>query len=231
VEKAVDFLSCQFPRGSRTVCTVLLTQTNKQGERATETLSAKPVSATDLAIARSQDYLLGIQKPEGYWVGELMVDSTLVSDTVAYHHWAGDIDPDWQRKAVHHIFSMQLPDGGWNIYTGGPAEVNATIKAYLALKLAGVSVTDPRMLRAREMAKNLGGVPRLNTFSKLYLALLGLFPWNYVPTIPCEVILIGKWFHVNFHDMSNWSRSMLVPLAIINHFRPTRKVAVDLREL
>ena len=58
---------------------------------------------------------------------------------------------------------MQLPDGGWNIYTNGPAEVNATIKAYLALKLAGVPVTDPRMLRARETAKNLGGVPRLNT--------------------------------------------------------------------
>ena len=94
---------------------------------------------------------------------------------------------------------MQLPDGGWNIYYGGPAEVNATIKAYLALKLAGVPVTDPRMLRARETAKNLGGVPRMNTFSKLYLALIGLFPWEYVPTIPSEVILIGKWFHVNFH--------------------------------
>jgi hypothetical protein len=40
------------------------------------------------------------------------------------------------------------PNGGWNIYPGGPAEVNATIKAYLALKLAGVPVTDPRMLQA-----------------------------------------------------------------------------------
>jgi len=28
--------------------------------------------------------------------------------------------------------------------------------------------------------------------------------------------------HVNFNEMSNWSRSMLVPLAIINHFKPTR---------
>ena len=44
-------------------------------------------------------------------------------------------------------------------------------------------------------------------------------------------MLIGKWFHVNFHDMSNWSRSMLVPLAIINHFKPTRRVHVDLQEL
>lgn len=178
----------------------------------------------ETAIERSQSYLLSVQRPEGYWVGELMVDATLVADMIAYHHWNGKVDPQWQRKAVNHILSMQLEDGGWNIYHGGPAEVNATIKAYLALKLAGVPATDPRMLRAREMALNLGGVPRMNTFSKLYLALLGLFPWKYVPTIPCEVILIGKWFYVNFNEMSSWSRSMLVPLAIINHYKPTREL-------
>ena len=185
----------------------------------------------ETAILRSQKFLLGEQKSEGYWNGELMVDSTLVSDTIAYHHWNGKIDREWQRKAVNHIFSMQLPDGGWNIYYGGPSEVNATIKAYLALKLAGVPVTDPRMLRAREVALRFGGVPRMNTFSKLYLALIGLFPWEYVPTIPCDFVLIGKWFAVNLWEMSNWSRSMLVPLAIINHFKPTRPVKVNLDEL
>jgi len=185
----------------------------------------------ETAISRSQEHLLGLQKPEGYWNGELMVDSTLVSDMVAYHHWDGSVDKNWQRKAVNHLFSKQLPDGGWNIYLGGTSEVNATIKAYLALKLAGVRATDPRMLRAREAALHLGGVPRMNTFSKLYLALIGLFPWEYVPTIPCEVLLIGKWFHVNFWDMSNWSRGMLVPLAIINHFKPMRPVNVTLDEL
>jgi squalene-hopene/tetraprenyl-beta-curcumene cyclase len=183
------------------------------------------------AIVRSQLFLLGEQKPEGYWNGELMVDSTLVSDMVFFHHWDGSVDREWQRKAVNHIFSMQLPDGGWNIYHGGPSEVNATVKAYLALKLAGVRVTDPRMLRARQIALSLGGVPRMNTFSKLYLALLGLYSWEYVPTIPCEVLLLGKWFHVNFWDMSNWSRGMLVPLAIINHFKPTRPTTVTLDEL
>ncbi|HMP83142.1 MAG TPA: prenyltransferase/squalene oxidase repeat-containing protein, partial [Verrucomicrobiota bacterium] len=187
----------------------------------------------ETAVRRSQQFLFSVQKPEGYWIGELMVDSTLVSDMVAFHHWNGSVDPEWQRKAVNKILSMQLPDGGWNIYHGGPSEVNATIKAYLALKLAGIPVTDPRMLRAREVASHMGGVPRMNTFSKLYLALIGLFPWEYLPTIPCEVILIGKWFHVNFWDMSNWSRAMLVPLSIINHFKPTRplKNGVNLDEL
>ncbi len=185
----------------------------------------------ETAILRAEGNLFRLQKPEGYWIGELMVDSTIVSDTVAYHHWNGKVDKEWQRKAVNHIFSMQLSDGGWNIYYGGPSDVNATIKAYLALKLAGVPVTDPRMLKAREMALHLGGVPRMNTFSKLYLALLGLFPWEYVPTIPCEVMPLGKWFHVYFWEMSNWSRAMLVPLAIINHFKPIRPVKVDLDEL
>ncbi len=179
--------------------------------------------ALQAALERSQNHLLGLQKPEGYWAGELMVDSTLCSDMIAYHHWDGKVDREWQRKAVNHIFSMQLPDGGWNIYYGGPSDINATVKAYLALKLAGVPATNPRMLKARQVALSLGGVPRMNTFSRLYLALLGLFPWDYVPTIPCEVILIGKWFHVNFWEMSSWTRSMLVPLSIINHFKPTRR--------
>jgi squalene-hopene/tetraprenyl-beta-curcumene cyclase len=180
------------------------------------------ISKLETAIAGSRDYLLREQKPEGYWVGELMVDCTLVADMVAFHHWDGTVDEEWQRKAVNHLFELQLSTGGWSIYPGGPAEVNATIKAYLALKLAGVPVTDPRMLRARQTALSLGGIPRLNTFSKLYLAVLGLFPWRYVPTIPCEVMLIGKWFYVNFNEMSSWSRSMIVPLSIINHFKPTR---------
>jgi squalene-hopene/tetraprenyl-beta-curcumene cyclase len=206
---------------------------NLSGGKPRTFSASEPQTDLQAAIRRSQDYLFSVQKPEGFWVGELMVDSTLVSDMVAYHHWDGKVDAEWQHKAVNHIFSMQLPDGGWNIYYGGPSEVNATIKAYLALKLAGVPVTDPRMLRAREVALNFGGVPRMNTFSKLYLALLGLFPWEYVPTIPCEVLLIGKWFHVNFWDMSNWSRAMLVPLAIINHYKPTRapKNRVTLDEL
>ena len=217
------FLYTNAPRSQSIYVPRSIEQTPVGGKTILQDFAFKAQAPLETAIKRSQDFLFGEQKPDGYWVGELIVDSTIVSDSVAYHHWNGSVDEKWQRKAVNHLFSAQLPDGGWNIYYGGPAEVNATVKAYLALKLAGVPLTDPRMLRAREMALSLGGVPRLNTFSKLYLALLGLFPWKYVPTIPAEVILIGKWFHVNFWEMSSWSRSMLVPLAIINHHKPTRR--------
>ena len=178
----------------------------------------------DDAIARAQENLLRQQNPDGHWCGELLVDSTLCSDYVLFMHWLGDVDDVLQQRCVRHIRKRQLPDGGWNIYYGGPSEVNASVKAYFALKLAGHSADLPFMQEARANILRLGGIPKMNTFSKLYLALLGQFPWHYLPTIPVEMILLPKWAPFNIYKMSSWSRAMLIPLAIINHFKPTREL-------
>src|SRR6267143_4092238 len=176
------------------------------------------------AISRAQKNLLGQQKPDGHWCGELFVDSTLCSDYVLYLHWLGEVNRELQERCTQHILRRQLPDGGWNIYYGGPSEINASVKAYFALKLAGYSADLPFMREARANILRLGGVPRVNTFSKLYLALLGQFPWKYLPTIPVEMILLPTWAPFHIYKMSSWSRAMLVPLAIINHFKPTREL-------
>jgi len=189
---------------------------------------AEPYLATDAgisdAIARAQQNLLGQQRPDGHWCGELLVDSTLCSDFVLFIHWLGEIDVSLQDRCARHILKRQLPDGGWNIYFGGPSEINASVKGYFALKLAGYSPDLPFMRKARENILRLGGIPRMNTFSKLYLALLGQFPWKYLPTIPVEMILLPRWAPFHIYKMSSWSRAMLIPLAIINHFKPTRSL-------
>jgi len=189
---------------------------------------AEPYLATDAemsdAIARAQQNLLRQQRPDGHWCGELLVDSTLCSDFVLFMHWLGEIDVSLQERCARHILKRQLSDGGWNIYFGGPSEINASVKGYFALKLAGYSTDLPFMRRARENILRLGGIPRMNTFSKLYLALLGQFPWKYLPTIPVEMILLPSWAPFHIYKMSSWSRAMLIPLAIINHFKPTRSL-------
>jgi squalene-hopene/tetraprenyl-beta-curcumene cyclase len=174
------------------------------------------------AIARAQENLLRQQRADGHWCGELLVDSTLCSDFVLFMHWVGEVDAQIQERCVHHILKRQLPDGGWNIYFGGPSEINACVKAYFALKLAGYSPDLPFMQEARANILRLGGIPHMNTFSKLYLALLGQFPWQYLPTIPVEMVLLPDWAPFHIYKMSSWSRAMLVPLAVINHFKPTR---------
>src|ERR1700730_9491919 len=176
------------------------------------------------AISRAQGNLLRQQKPDGHWCGELLVDSTLCSDFVLFMHWCGEVDGHMQQRCVRHILKRQLPDGGWNIYFDGPSEINASVKAYFALKLAGCSTDAPFMKEARANILRLGGIPQMNTFSKLYLALLGQFPWKYLPTIPVEMALLPSWSPFHVYKMSSWSRAMLVPLAIINHFKPTRNL-------
>jgi squalene-hopene/tetraprenyl-beta-curcumene cyclase len=199
---------------------------------ATATFSVEQENISE-AIRLAQENLLRQQKPDGHWVGELLVDSTLCSDYVLFMHWLGDVDETLQKRSVRHILKRQLRDGGWNIYYGGPSEINASVKAYFALKLAGYSPDLPFMHEARANILRLGGIPRMNTFSKLYLALLGQFPWQYLPTIPVEMILLPTWAPFNIYKMSSWSRAMLVPLAIINHFKPTRELpeAQQLHEL
>lgn len=189
---------------------------------------AESYSATDeeisQTIARAQENLLRQQRPDGHWCGELIVDSTLCSDFVLFMHWFGEVDEHLEQRCVRHILKRQLPEGGWNNYYGGPSEINASVKAYFALKLSGYSPDVPFMQEARANILRLGGIPRLNTFSKFYLALLGQFPWKYLPAIPVEMVLLPAWTPFHIYKMSSWSRAMLVPLAIINHFKPTRKL-------
>jgi len=173
-------------------------------------------------IRKAQQHLLSLQKPEGYWVGELLVDCTLVSDVVAFMHWTGEVDFDKQSRCVKNLLDRQQNDGGWNTYYKGPSELNATLKAYFALKLAGFPVEDPRMVKAHATIVRLGGIPKSNTYAKLFLALFGQYPWKYLPIIPPEIILLPNWLYFNIYEMSSWSRGMVVPLSIINHFKPVR---------
>jgi squalene-hopene/tetraprenyl-beta-curcumene cyclase len=142
-------------------------------------------------------------------------------------HWADEIDPVIEDKCVAHIRRRQLADGGWNIYEGGPSDVNACVKAYFALKLAGHAPTQPWMQEARACILRLGGIPKMNTYAKLYLALLGQFPWRYLPTVPVEITFMPRWFFFDLYEVSSWSRAMLMPLAILNHHKPTKQLPAD----
>ncbi len=183
----------------------------------------------DDAISSAQNYLLTRQHSDGFWVHELAVDATLCADWILYMHWSSRMELDLQKKCADHIRRRALESGGWNIYHGGPPEINATIKAYFALKLAGDSPDSSWMTEARSQILRLGGIPAMNTYSKLYLALLGQFPWDHLPAIPLEIMLFPGWFFFNLHKVSAWSRTMLVPLAIINHFKPVRNLPAHLQ--
>ena len=181
------------------------------------------------AIAQGVKHLLSLQAPEGYWQGELEADTTLESDYIFYLHILDKADPQRVCKLANYIRQRQLPDGGWNIYFGGPSELNATVKAYFALKLAGDRMEQAHMERARARVLELGGLEATNSYTRFYLALVGAVVWEMVPAIPPELMLLPSWFAINIYEMSSWTRGIVIPLAILYAHKPDWKLREPVR--
>jgi len=176
--------------------------------------------AIDEAIKRAQDYLLRIQYPEGYWWGELESNVTITAEYLLLTHFLGADAPARWQKIVNYLKNQQLADGSWNIYYAGPGDLNATIEAYFALKLAGVSKDEPFMQRAKEFILAKGGVPKARIFTKIWLALFGQYPWEALPVMPPEMMFLPSWFPFNIYEFSSWARATIVPMLIILTKKP-----------
>ena len=180
------------------------------------------------AVERAAAVLVEQQDASGYWCAELTADTTLESDYILLQLWMHPpVDGVWHpptmplvQKAAQSILARQLPDGGFNIYQQGPTEISATVKAYCALKLAGLHENDSRLARARECILSRGGIQAANSYVKINLSLFDLYPREHVPTIPPELMLAGN----VIYRMSSWSRAIAVSLCIVHSQNPQRPV-------
>jgi squalene-hopene/tetraprenyl-beta-curcumene cyclase len=195
-------------------------------EQARRTAPTEAPSAATLqerlaqAIERGAQHLLSLQASGGYWVGELEADTTLESDYIYYLNVLDKAEPERIAKLANYIRRRQLEDGGWNIYVGGPSELNATVKAYFALRLAGDSAQAPHMVSARSRIHALGGLEATNSYTRFYFALVGVLGWEMAPAVPPEILLLPNWFYFNIYEMSSWTRGIVIPLAILYALKP-----------
>jgi squalene-hopene/tetraprenyl-beta-curcumene cyclase len=174
------------------------------------------------AIHRAQAHLLSRQAPDGHWIGELEADTTITAEYLLLGHLVDRVNPAREAKMVRYLRRRQRPDGGFDLFEGGPTNLSATIKAYFAMKMAGVSPEDPAMVRARERIREMGGPVRANVFTKILLALFGEYDWNGVPAMPVEIMLAPRSFFFNIYEVSYWSRTVIVPLLIIMDRKPVK---------
>ncbi len=176
------------------------------------------------AIACSRQWLRGQQQPDGHWVGELEGDTILESEIVLLWAFLGREQSSLARRAARYLIEKQLPEGGWAMYPGGRAEISGSVKAYFALKLTGHDPSEEYMQRARSAILAQGGADAVNSYTRFYLALLGQIPYRQCPAVPPEVLLLPRWFPGNLSEVSAWSRTMIVPLAVVSASQPVRRI-------
>lgn len=172
------------------------------------------------AIQGACQWSVSNQEEEGYWVGELLGDTTTESYAILLKHFMGLGQDPRIPKYARSIRDAALPSGGWAIYKGGPPDISASVLSYFALKLAGVSSEEPDMKRSMEVILNMGGMTKARTYTKYHLAMFGVYQWDHVPAVPPELIFLPSSFPMNLYEMAAWARTIFVPLSILYGLRP-----------
>src|SRR3979411_1706157 len=183
--------------------------------------SSMPETEVDRSIEAATGALLALQQPDGHWVFELEADATIPAEYVLLRHYLAEpVGVALEAKIAAYLRRIQGGHGGWPLFHDGAFDMSASVKAYFALKMIGDPIDAPHMARAREAIRSRGGASHSNVFTRLMLALFGFISWRAVPVMPVEIMLLPKWFPFQLDKISYWSRTVLVPLLVLQALEP-----------
>jgi len=183
------------------------------------------------ALDSAVDHLRGLQDPAGWWKGELATNVTMDAEDLLLREFLGVRQAAETEEAARWIRSQQRADGTWATFHGGPPDLSTTVEAWVALRLAGDPVEAPHLRQAQEWVLEHGGLESTRVFTRIWLALFGLWSWDELPDMPPEMIFLPKWFPLNIYDWGCWARQTVVPLTVVNAIRPVRPLPFGVDEL
>ena len=193
----------------------------------TETVEELELAAARRALEKARTAPpLGLQEAEGWWKGELETNVTMDAEDLLLREFLGIRQENDTAGAAAWIRSKQRSDGTWATYHGGPGDLSTTVEAYCALRLAGDDPVDAHMARAAAFVRDAGGVENSRVFTRIWLALFGLWPWEDLPTLPPEIVALPAWVPCNIYDFGCWARQTAVAITVVGAYRPVRPAVV-----
>jgi squalene-hopene/tetraprenyl-beta-curcumene cyclase len=187
---------------------------------------------TTVTAARAR--LLALQDEGGWWQGKLQSNVTIEAEDLLLRAFLGigGVDTaEETEQTARWIRSLQRADGSWATFHDGPGDLSTTVEAWVALRLAGDDPQSPQLSRAAAFVRGQGGVESSRVFTRIWLALFGLWSWDELPCLPPELILLPKWFPLNIYDWACWARQTIVPLTLVATARPSRPLPFGIDEL
>jgi squalene-hopene/tetraprenyl-beta-curcumene cyclase len=172
------------------------------------------------AARRGTEFLFSIQRDDARWCAELESNPTITAEYVFLAQILGLDLGDRKERIVRHLVGLQSADGSWGIARHWDGDVSTTAEVYLALRLLGQEPTAAPLIAAEKYIRRNGGLETMRIFTRIFFAMFGLFPWDAVPSIPPEFMLLPPSSPVNPFRLSSWARCTMVPLFIIFHHRP-----------
>ena len=190
-----------------------------------------PASDVHETLRRAVDQLISLQDPNGWWKGELETNVSIDAEDLLLREFLGVRTEAQTVATARWIRSRQRDDGTWANYHGGPADLSTTIEAYVALRLAGDAPEDDHLCRAANFIRTSGGIENSRVFTRIWLALFGLWPWAQIPVLPPELMFLPRFAPLNIYDFACWARQTVVALTVVSAHRPVQSLGFDTDEL
>ncbi|HEV8353549.1 MAG TPA: prenyltransferase/squalene oxidase repeat-containing protein [bacterium] len=153
------------------------------------------------AVAVGAETLLDLQHADGRWEGIVRCDPAVTAMFLLVARYVGGLSPAIEDSMLAHLDTTQLVGGGWALYPGGPASLDATLLCYAALRFAGRDMHSDPMRRARAVILAGGGLERVGFIPRTALAFWGQIPLSGLPYLSPKLLFLPRWIHPNFFDL------------------------------
>lgn len=167
-----------------------------------------------VAARLAQQHLLSLQKTGDDWEGEMVWCTMILAQAVIVRTITGRPYTEAEKRLIIRHFSVtQRSDGSWGMHPESPGYVFFTTLAYIALRLLGLSPTDSPLAGGLAwLHAQPQGVKAIPTWGKFWLALLDLYDYRGLNSVPPELFLLPEW--LPFHPRRYYCHTRQIYLAI-----------------
>jgi squalene/oxidosqualene cyclase-like protein len=195
-----------------------------------ELAALSPVAARepsiDDAIGRALDHLAAHQAESGAFPGDYGGPLFLLPMYMATCYATGvTIEEPVLADMVRYLRSVQRPDGGFGLHVESHSYQFTTVIIYAALRLSGLSESDPMATRARAFIHAHGGPLAAAPWGKFLLALLNLYDYRGLNPVPPELWLLPEALPV--HPSRLWCHTRMVYLPMSYLYGARVQLPVD----
>ena len=166
------------------------------------------------SLRKAAHFYSMLQTDDGHWAGDYGGPHFLMPGLVVVWYIMGQpslmLDEEATELLKHYILVHQQVDGGWGTHIESPSTMFGTTLMYVALRLLGVGVDDPAVVRGRAFIHGEGGVIMTSSWAKFYLCLLGVMDWAAHNSVPPEMWLLPNF--TPFHPGRMWCHARMVYL-------------------
>lgn len=181
-----------------------------QWEGAQPDEDPRPHTAQEASV-RAMEFYQMLQCSDGHWSGDYGGPHFLMPGLICTLYISKAPIESYQSEGmIEYLLNHQQEDGGWGTHIECASTMFGTVLSYVALRLLGVSAQESYMKLALSFIHAHGSALYAPSWAKFWLAVLGVYHWDGINSIPVELWCLPRWFP--FHPGRMWCHSRMVYL-------------------